>query len=148
MIEKVSENHTFWWKSQGFFCQIFTKMRDFHEKGQATIIIPIRPISESDKCQLRGRWWAVSSWKCYVHSIYSTGPDGSVGGKEPLFFAKLILNFNFNLVERWDGYILTLTHISCTSFSISCTSLSISCASFSISCTSFRKSMTMTSKRK
>ena len=21
-------------------------------------------------------------------------------------FAKLILNFNFNLVERWDGYIL------------------------------------------
>ena len=41
------------------FCQIFTKMRDFHEKGQATIITPIRPISESDKCQLRGRWGAV-----------------------------------------------------------------------------------------
>ena len=33
------------------------------QKGQAkaTIIIPIRPISESDKCQLKGRWGAVSS---------------------------------------------------------------------------------------
>ena len=25
---------------------------------------------------------------------------------ESIFFAKLIFNFNFNLVERWDGYIL------------------------------------------
>ena len=29
-----------------------------------------------------------------------------IWSKNSFDFAKLILNFNFNLVERWDGYIL------------------------------------------
>ena len=38
-----------------------TKFPDKKGQAKATIIIPIRPISESDKCQLKGRWGAVSS---------------------------------------------------------------------------------------
>ena len=45
------------------FKKIWIKKILIPNKGQAkaTIIIPIRPMSESDKCQVRGRWGAVSS---------------------------------------------------------------------------------------
>ena len=78
-----NEFHVFLKFGQNFHAQI-VKIFKIHWKGQAkaTIIIPICPISESDKCQLRGRWGAVSSWKCYVQCIYFSlgGSRGQTGG--------------------------------------------------------------------
>ena len=68
------------WSSVKINCFIFR----WKGQAKATIIIPIRPISESDKCQLRGRWGAVVSWKFYAHCIYFSlgGSLGQLRGRE------------------------------------------------------------------
>ena len=48
------------------------------------------------------------TFKDFVHNFggFSLIFNNSVNFVFFVLFAKLIFNFNFNLVERWDGYIL------------------------------------------